>query len=128
MPNRDRKDLSHDGHAPPPHDETPQERADRKRKESDALDEALQETFPTSDPVSPFVPAIRTTGERHDENQAAERRCAHERCDCRVEPPQQWCSEACREAQQGFVEAGGATCACGHADCAGSASRDATRQ
>lgn len=33
------------------------ERARRKRHESDNLDEALNETFPASDPVSPFVPA-----------------------------------------------------------------------
>jgi hypothetical protein len=33
------------------------ERTRRKRHESDNLDEALQETFPASDPVSPFVPA-----------------------------------------------------------------------
>ena len=94
MPNRDRKDLPHDGHAPPPHDETPQERAERKSRESDSLDEALEETFPTSDPVSPFVPAIRTTGEQHDEDKAAGRRCAHERCDCSVEPLTRWASPA----------------------------------
>jgi hypothetical protein len=33
------------------------ERAQRKRHESDNLDQALKETFPASDPVSPFVPA-----------------------------------------------------------------------
>jgi hypothetical protein len=56
---RDRKDLPH------PHDsttkpaeETRTERTVRKQRESDALDEALKETFPTSDPVSPFVPAV----------------------------------------------------------------------
>jgi hypothetical protein len=54
----DRKDI------PPPLDpgapapEAPRERAQRKRHESDNLDEALVETFPASDPVSPFVPAI----------------------------------------------------------------------
>ncbi len=37
--------------------ETPQERRERKRHESDNHDEALEETFPASDPVSPFVPA-----------------------------------------------------------------------
>lgn len=122
MPSRDRKDLPHDAHAPP-HEETPAERRDRKNRESDALDEALQETFPTSDPVSPFVPAIRTTGEKHDEEKAAARSCAHDGCTCSVEPPERWCSEACRESQQGFADAIDASCPCGHAHCAGSHSR-----
>ncbi len=53
---RDRKD-------PPAPDEnrecheTPKERRERKEHESDNHDEALEETFPASDPVSPFVPA-----------------------------------------------------------------------
>jgi hypothetical protein len=57
--NRDRKDLPHphDGKKDTTQLESARERALRKKKESDALDEALQETFPTSDPVSPFVPA-----------------------------------------------------------------------
>jgi hypothetical protein len=29
----------------------------RRQHENDNLDEALEETFPASDPVSPFVPA-----------------------------------------------------------------------
>lgn len=37
--------------------ESEQQREERKKKESDNLDEALQETFPTSDPISPFIPA-----------------------------------------------------------------------
>lgn len=37
--------------------ETEDERRERKRHESDNQDEALEETFPASDPVSPFVPA-----------------------------------------------------------------------
>ncbi|KAF1686331.1 hypothetical protein B1992_08905 [Pseudoxanthomonas broegbernensis] len=53
---RDRKD-------PPespeiyPSAEQPHQRRKRKEKESDNQDEALEETFPASDPVSPFVPA-----------------------------------------------------------------------
>ena len=39
-----------------PH-ETHEERVRRKRHESENQDEALEETFPASDPVSPFVPA-----------------------------------------------------------------------
>ncbi|WP_413974831.1 hypothetical protein [Stenotrophomonas acidaminiphila] len=37
--------------------ETPQQRRERKHHESRNHDEALEETFPASDPVSPFVPA-----------------------------------------------------------------------
>jgi len=37
--------------------ETPAEAEKRKRHESDDLDEALEETFPASDPVSPFLPS-----------------------------------------------------------------------
>ncbi|MBN8769000.1 MAG: hypothetical protein J0I01_12490 [Stenotrophomonas nitritireducens] len=37
--------------------ETQQERRERKQHESENHDEALEETFPASDPVSPFVPA-----------------------------------------------------------------------
>lgn len=37
--------------------ETARQRDGRKRIESDNLDEALEETFPASDPVSPFIPA-----------------------------------------------------------------------
>jgi len=52
---RDRKD-------PPSSDEptaaeSPEQRARRKRKESENVDHALEETFPGSDPISPFVPA-----------------------------------------------------------------------
>ena len=37
--------------------ETPAETEKRKRHESEDLDEALEETFPASDPVSPFIPS-----------------------------------------------------------------------
>ncbi len=43
----------------PPPPETPAQRQARKRRESRNQDEALEETFPASDPVSPFVPAKR---------------------------------------------------------------------
>lgn len=56
--NRDRKDLPEDDHGTPRH-ESPGERRQRKEKESENQDEALEETFPASDPVSPFVPARR---------------------------------------------------------------------
>jgi len=55
--NRDRKD------SPDPAsnqaDESPGERRERKARESENQDEALEETFPASDPVSPFIPAKR---------------------------------------------------------------------
>lgn len=51
---RDRKDLPEDH---PAGQESPGERSERKQKESENQDEALEETFPASDPVSPFVPA-----------------------------------------------------------------------
>jgi hypothetical protein len=53
----DRKDLKHPSHQAGDEGETSHQRAKRKKKASDNLDEALQETFLTSDPVSPFVPA-----------------------------------------------------------------------
>lgn len=55
---RDRKDLPADrrGRSAP---ETPQQRRERKDRENSNQDEALEETFPASDPVSPFVPAKR---------------------------------------------------------------------
>jgi len=115
--NRDRKDLTHDATPPLPATETNEEREARKAHESHALDEALKETFPTSDPVSPFVPAIRTEADPAPDGSF---RCAHAGCTCAVTPPEQWCSEQCRDMQQGFL-APNATCACGHSGCAHSA-------
>lgn len=55
---RDRKDLpEHGGGRQAP--ESPTEREQRKQHEESNQDEALEETFPASDPVSPFVPAKR---------------------------------------------------------------------
>lgn len=55
MSSRDRKDP------PPPGTErrpdSPLEEHRRKQHEDRNQDEALEETFPASDPVSPFVPA-----------------------------------------------------------------------
>ena len=52
---RDRKDPPSADESVAP--ESPEERAQRKRKESRNVDQALEETFPASDPVSPFIPA-----------------------------------------------------------------------
>jgi hypothetical protein len=38
-------------------EETQEQRKQRKARESSLQDEALEETFPASDPVSPFIPA-----------------------------------------------------------------------
>jgi hypothetical protein len=53
---RDRKDVP-DPRVRPAAPETPEQRMRRKRRESDNMDTALEETFPASDPVSPFIPA-----------------------------------------------------------------------
>jgi hypothetical protein len=57
VPARDRKDPPARGTPKEMHSETPEERKQRKRKESANVDQALKETFPASDPVSPFIPA-----------------------------------------------------------------------
>ena len=55
MTSRDRKDPPPTGSERNP--PTPQEEKQRKAHEDRNQDEALEETFPASDPVSPFVPA-----------------------------------------------------------------------
>jgi len=59
MSSHDRKDVdhTHDKHHKAPERESQGQRAERKRHESDNHDQALEETFPASDPVSPFIPA-----------------------------------------------------------------------
>lgn len=54
--NRDRKDLRNP-EVEPSTEETPREKAKRKKHESENMDEALEETFPASDSLSPFIPA-----------------------------------------------------------------------
>jgi len=68
MSSHDRRDLEHpDRKTNPAKRETPETRQRRKDKESDNLDEALEETFPASDPVSPFIPAkMRKAGSAGD--------------------------------------------------------------
>jgi len=56
QPNQDRKDPVIPGAGPCP-PETEEDRCKRKEHESRNQDEALEETFPASDPVSPFIPA-----------------------------------------------------------------------
>jgi len=53
---RDRKDPPHESEARDCN-ETPVQRRQRKDHADENQDEALEETFPASDPVSPFVPA-----------------------------------------------------------------------
>jgi hypothetical protein len=57
MSSHDRKDSHHDHDKHPPGKETPEQREARKRRESLNQDQSLEETFPASDPVSPFIPA-----------------------------------------------------------------------
>jgi len=52
MSARDRRRSAGSGIAP-----TPDTERERKRHEDENQDEALEETFPASDPVSPFMPA-----------------------------------------------------------------------
>ncbi|HEX6832880.1 MAG TPA: hypothetical protein VF132_05045 [Rudaea sp.] len=52
---RDRKDPP-EKKGPQP-EENSEQRKRRKKKESENLDQAIEETFPASDPVSPFIPA-----------------------------------------------------------------------
>jgi len=44
------------GDQPSDEESAVQKEQQKRQRESDALDEALAETFPTSDPVSPYVP------------------------------------------------------------------------
>lgn len=53
----DRQDVKHPDHGQPAHKETEAEKKSRKEHASENQDKALEETFPASDPVSPFVPA-----------------------------------------------------------------------
>lgn len=57
MTEHDRKDVKHPHDPPRKERESPAEREARKRRESENQDHSLEETFPASDPVSPFVPA-----------------------------------------------------------------------
>ncbi len=57
MATHDRKDPNPAGAPPTCRPETPQEAAARKQKADENVDQALAETFPASDPVSPFIPA-----------------------------------------------------------------------
>ena len=56
MSNQDRKDPPIPGETLAV-GESELERQRRKAHESDNQDESLEETFPASDPVSPFIPA-----------------------------------------------------------------------
>lgn len=64
---RDRKDPK----TAPPAEETPEQKHRRKRKESTNLDAALEETFPASDPVSPFIPAKPPADDEGDKKKPA---------------------------------------------------------
>ncbi|MBW3549788.1 MAG: hypothetical protein KY442_02875 [Proteobacteria bacterium] len=58
MVRQDQKDPSIDGGGARSLPESPQQRQARDREhQSELQDEAVEETFPASDPVSPFIPA-----------------------------------------------------------------------
>jgi hypothetical protein len=58
MTSRDRKDIRRPAANDPSHGhEAEKERQARKRHHDENHDHALEETFPASDPVSPFIPA-----------------------------------------------------------------------
>ncbi|HEY4294202.1 hypothetical protein [Luteibacter sp.] len=57
MTHHDRQDVKHPDHGQPKHQETEAEKKNRKHHADENQDHALEETFPASDPVSPFVPA-----------------------------------------------------------------------
>ena len=118
MTHQDRKDppLTQDVGARMESTESPAERQERKAKESANLDQALEETFPSSDPVSPFVPA-KAPSDAPEESSAAPR-CQRDGCSCEVRAGELWCSEACMNAQQGYAEKPANGCVCGHASCA----------
>jgi hypothetical protein len=111
---QDRKDIPATKPAKHLADELAQARERRKAHESRTLDGALKETFPTSGPVPPFAPAIRT---EHEFISEATRRCGHAGCTCAITANETWCSEACRDQQQGYLHAHQA-CMCGHGGCA----------
>jgi hypothetical protein len=57
MSAHDRKDPRHPDEPVAPQQESAAARERRKRHESENQDQGLEETFPASDPVSPFVPS-----------------------------------------------------------------------
>lgn len=48
--------------------ECPADARERDLHTQENLDEALEETFPASDPVSPFIPAVPRQARRSDED------------------------------------------------------------
>jgi hypothetical protein len=122
MSHQDRKDPPLGSASPCESDESPADRHERKARESANLDQALEETFPSSDPVSPFVPAKVPGDAQAGAASAATKTCRHDRCSCPVAGDDHWCSEACMNTQQGYAEAASRGCPCGHAGCSGAAS------
>lgn len=57
MNTQDRVPVPETPKGPVPPKPAPPKPTQEKRKEEKRQDEALEETFPASDPVSPFVPA-----------------------------------------------------------------------
>ena len=123
MKPRDRKDVPHPDDTVTPVVESDSERAARKAHESEALDQAVAETFPASDPISPFIPAKVPGPSAAGEGERSHRTCAHASCQCPVTAPDEWCSELCRDTQQGYVTSSQAGCGCEHTACNASTQR-----
>ena len=67
---RDQKDPLVSGESP--HQETAIQEEQRKQRTGRNLDEALQETFPASDPISPFAPAKPSVKNNAKDDRTAE--------------------------------------------------------
>ena len=119
---QDRKDPPLSPNPAQSPEEKPAERAMRKAKESENLDQALEETFPSSDPVSPFVPAKPPQDASAEPVRAS--KCKHDGCTCDAQKGELWCSQACRDAQQGYLEEAENACPCGHSQCTTTHTRD----
>ncbi|WP_104594969.1 hypothetical protein [Xanthomonas arboricola] len=67
---RDQKDLPTPGEKP--REDTPAQQQHQKSRTERNYEEALEETFPASDPISPFVPAKPPVDEHPAEDRATE--------------------------------------------------------
>ena len=108
-------------------DESVAELHDRKEKESANPDQALEETFPSSDPISPLVPAKVPDSSSEAPQPQERKKCAHDGCSCVAGSGDIWCSEACMNAQQGY-RATGPACPCGHSHCSSFSAQTLTTQ
>jgi hypothetical protein len=84
--------------------------------EQDVMAPAREVAAALTDPTPPDPPAATvasTTGGGHEG--ATFSGCAQDGCACTAPADTPWCSDACRDAQQGISQ--GSTCPCGHSGC-----------